>query len=78
MDGPFQVVSDVHAKELEAFHPLHSLSMDGCVLPLLSPKVHNQLLRFVDFEGEVIFLAPHSQGPHLLHVGCCVVCKLDD
>jgi hypothetical protein len=63
--------------------------VDGGVLPLLSPEVHDQLLRFVDLEGEVIFLAPLRQGPHLLPVSClvivgnkayycCVVCKLDD
>ena len=53
VDGPFQVVSDVHAEELEAFHPLHfgSVDMDGGVPPLLSPEVHDQLLGFVVFEG---------------------------
>jgi hypothetical protein len=51
--GPFQVVSDVHAKELEAFHPLWSMDMDGGLLTLLSPEVHDRLLLFVDIEGEV-------------------------
>jgi hypothetical protein len=36
---------------------------------LLSPVVHNQLLNFVDVEGEVIFRAPLRQGSHLFHVG---------
>jgi hypothetical protein len=90
VSGPFQIVSDVYAEELEAFHLLHcgpSMWMVGDGLRLLSPEVHDQLLRFVDIEGEVIFLAQLSQGPHLL-VGClvivgnqsyycCVVCKLD-
>ena len=58
------------------------------MLPLLSADVHDQLLLFVDVEGEVIFLAPFHQGPHLLPLGCliivgnpashCCVCKLDD
>ena len=59
------------------------------MLPLLVSEVHNHLLCFVDVECEVIFLTPHSEGPHLLAVGrlvdfgnqayrCCVVCKLDD
>ena len=43
--------------------------MDGGVLSLLFPVVHDQLLRFIDVEGEVIFLAPLSQGTHLLPVG---------
>ena len=43
------------------------------MLPLLSPVVHGQLLHFVDVEGEVIFLAPLHQGPHLLTVGCLIV-----
>jgi hypothetical protein len=38
------------------------------MLPLLSPEVHNQLLRFVDIE--VIFLAPH-----LLPVSSLLVIK---
>ena len=57
------------------------------VLPLLFPEVH--LLCFVDVEFEIIFLTPHSEGPHLLPLGhlsvvgnqayhCSVVCKLDD
>ena len=46
-------------------------------------EVHDHLLCFVDVECEVIFLTPHSEGPHLLAVGnqayhCSVVCKLDD
>jgi hypothetical protein len=85
------VVSDVHSEILEAFRPLHcgSINLDGGVLPLPSPEVHDQLLLFVDIEGEVIFLAPLRQGPHLLPVGSlivvgiqayhsCVVCKLED
>lgn len=56
MNGPFHVVSDVHAVECEAFHPLHYGPVDGGVLSLLSPEVHVQLFCFVDFEEEVIFL----------------------
>ena len=39
--GLFQIVSDVDAEELEAFHLLHcgSVDVDGGVLPLLSPEV---------------------------------------
>ena len=47
--------------------------MDRGVLPLLSPEVHNQLLRFVEVEGVVHFLAPLRQVPHLLPVGCLVI-----
>ena len=79
----------MYEEEFEAFHLLQygPVNVDGGVLPLLS--VHDQLLCFVDVEGEVIFLASHRQGPHLLPVGylviavnqayyCCVICKLDD
>ena len=63
--------------------------MDKGVLPLLFPEVHDHLLCFVDVECEVIFLTPHSEGPHLLPVGrlvvvgnqayhCSVVYKVDD
>lgn len=43
------------------------------MLPLLSPVVHDQLLSFVDIEGEVIFLAPLRQRTNLLPVDCLVV-----
>jgi hypothetical protein len=82
--GPFQIVSDVYAEELEAFHLLHGghVYVDRSVLPLLSPEVYDHLLHFVDVEGEVIYLAPLHQG-YIVVVGnqayhCCVVCKLDD
>ncbi|KAK6299546.1 hypothetical protein J4Q44_G00295790 [Coregonus suidteri] len=70
-----RIASDVYAEELEAFYLLHCgpVDVDGGVLSLLSPEVHDQLLRFVDVEGEVIFLAPLRQGPHLLPVGCLVI-----
>ena len=57
-----------------SFH-LHCgpVNVDGGVRSLLSPEVHDQLLCFVDVEGEVIFLAPLSQGHHLLPVGCLVI-----
>ena len=50
---PFQVLGDVHAKELEAFDPLHCgpVDVDGDVLSLLSPLIHNQLLCFIDNES---------------------------
>ena len=65
------------------------VDVDRGVLPLLFPKVHDHLLCLVDVECEVIFLTPHSEGPHLLPVGrlvvvgnqayhCSVVRKLDD
>ena len=58
--GPFQIVSDMYAEELEAFHLLHCgpIDVDGGMLPRLSPKVHYQRFCFVDVEEEVIFLAP--------------------
>ena len=81
----------MYAEELEALHLLHcdTVDVDRGVLPLLFPEVHDQLLYFVDIEREVIILEPHSQGPHVLPVGClviignqayycCVICKLDD
>ena len=86
--GPFQFVLDVYAKELITFHLLHycPVDVDSGVLPLLFPEVHDHLLCFVDVECEIIFLNPHSKGPHLLPVGllgnqayhCSVVCKLND
>ena len=50
--GPFQIVSDVYAEELEAFHLLHCgpVNVDRGVLSLLFPEVHDQLLCFVDVE----------------------------
>uniref|UniRef100_A0AAZ3S415 Uncharacterized protein n=1 Tax=Oncorhynchus tshawytscha TaxID=74940 RepID=A0AAZ3S415_ONCTS len=59
----------------EAFHLLHCsrVDVDTGVLHLLFPEVHDQLLRFVDIEGDVIFLAPVRQGPHLLPVGCLII-----
>ena len=73
--GPFQFVSDVYASELETFPLLHCVpvDVDRGVLPLLFPEVQAHLLCFVDVECEVIFLTPHSEGPHLLPVGCLIV-----
>jgi hypothetical protein len=71
VDGPLQVVSDVHTEELDFFSP----STWG-VFSLLFPDVHDQLLCFVDVEGEVIFLTPLHQGPHLIPVGCLVILLL--
>ena len=56
---------------------------------MLFPEVHDHLNCYVDVECEVIFLTPHSEGPHLLPVGrlvivgnqayhCSVVWKRDD
>ena len=83
--------SVVYAAELKAFHLLHCglYNVVGDVLSLLFPEVHDQYLRFVDVEGEVVFLAPLRQGPYLVPVGClvivgnqayrcCVVCRLDE
>jgi hypothetical protein len=38
------------------------LSVDRGVFPLLFPEVHDQLLHFIDIEGEVIFLAPSTRA----------------
>ena len=48
--GPFQIVSDVYAEELEAFHLLYCgpFDVDRGVLPLRFSEVHDQLLCFVD------------------------------
>ena len=56
VEVPFQVLSEV-------FNLLHSgpINVDGGVRSLLSPVVHDQLLCFVDVEGEVIFLIPLCQ-----------------
>jgi hypothetical protein len=74
--------------KLATFSTAVQLLWMGGVLPLLFPEVHDQLCCFVDIGLEVIFLAPYSQGPHLLPVDClvivsnqayycCVICKLD-
>ena len=49
----------MYAEVLEAFHLLlcSPIDVDGGVLTLLYPEVHDQLLRMVDVEGEVIYLA---------------------
>ena len=85
MGRPFEIVSDT--EEFESFHLLHSgpIDADKGVFPLLFP---DQLLCFVDVEGNFSFLAPLRQSPHLLPSGCliivgnqayycCVICKLD-
>ena len=43
--------------------------MNGGLLSLFSPEIHDQLLLFFDVEVEVIFLAPLRQGSPLLPVG---------
>ena len=50
--GPFQIVSNVYAEELEAFHLFHCgpVNVDRRLHPLLYPEVHVQLLCFVDVE----------------------------
>ena len=65
----------MYTEELKTFHLLHCCPVDveSGVLPLLFPEVHGHLLSFADIETEVIFLTPHSEGPHLLPVGCLVV-----
>ena len=62
--GLFQIVSDVYAKELETFHLLHCdpVDVDGGMLPLLSPEVQDQLLHFVDIEGEIISWHPCARA----------------
>jgi hypothetical protein len=52
--GPFQIVSDVYTEELEDYHLLHCspADVDTDVLSLLSPEIHDQLLPFVDIEGD--------------------------
>ena len=73
--GPFQFVCDVYAEELKTFHPLHycPVNVDGGVLPLLFPEVHDHLFCFVDTECEVIFLTRHTEGPHLLPAGSLII-----
>jgi hypothetical protein len=53
---------NVYAEELEAFHLLHCgpVNVERGMFPLLFPEVYDQLLHFVDVEGEVIFLALNS------------------
>jgi hypothetical protein len=80
--GRFQILSYVYTEELEAFHLLHygPVYVDRGVLPLWFPEVHDQLLCFVDVEGEAIFLASLSQGVIVGNQAyyCCVIFKLDD
>jgi hypothetical protein len=70
LGGPFQIVSDVYGEELFTISTVApvALNVDEGVLCLLSPEVPDQLFHFVDFEVELIFLAPFRQGPHLLPV----------
>ena len=52
--GPIQFVRDVYAEELKTYYPLHycpvDVDVDGGVLPLLFPEVHDHLLCFIDVE----------------------------
>ena len=52
VSGPFHIVSNVYAENLEAFHLLHcgAINVDKCMFPLLFSAVHDQLLYFVDIE----------------------------
>ena len=68
--GPIQFVRDVYAEDLKTYYTLHYCPAD---VDRGVPEVHNHLLCFVDVECEVIFLTPHSEGPHLLPVGCLVI-----
>jgi hypothetical protein len=66
----FRIVSNVYTEELEAFYLLHCcpVNVDRGVLPLLFPEVHDQRLRFIVVEGEVIFPVLLRQGPEHLPV----------
>jgi hypothetical protein len=50
----------VDTKEFEAINPLNysPVDVDGGVLCLSFPVVHDQLLCLADVEGEVVVLAP--------------------
>ena len=84
-------MSVMFMQRILTFHLLHycPVDVDRGLLPLLFREVHEHLLCFVDIECKVIFLTPHSEGPHLLPVGrlvvvgnqayhCSIVRKLDD
>jgi hypothetical protein len=44
-----------------------------CMVVCSLSQVHDQLLRFVDIERDIIFLSQIHQGPHLLPVGCLII-----
>ena len=74
MTGPGQSVC-YHPQELGAADSLHCyvVNEEWCVTGLTPPKVDDDLLGFVDIQGQVVGFAPVHQMFHLLFVGSIVV-----
>lgn len=72
MQGPGQVIREVHNEELDAPDTFHSSSVIvlGDVAVHLHPaEVHYHLFNFADVEPEVTILAPHRQCFYIISVG---------
>ena len=87
--GPVQSVCYLYPKDCGTADSLYCCVIDEewCVSGLASPEVDDDVLGFVDIQGQVVGLAPIHWMFHLLSVGlvvvitdmdhyCCVICKL--
>ena len=75
MEGPGQVVGDLDTYRLEALDPFYvaPTDVDKGMFSFTLPEVDDNLLRFVDTEGEIIVAAPVHQILYLIPVLCLVI-----
>ncbi|KAI3364103.1 hypothetical protein L3Q82_010929 [Scortum barcoo] len=75
VDGPREVLCDVHTQELGAAHALHRSTFDGqrCMLGARSSEVHNNLLHLLHVQREIVVFTPQGQAAHLAPVVCFIV-----
>ena len=65
----------MYTDELEAINLFHHspIDVDGGMLELSFPVVHDQPFCLAHIEGEVVVLPPHCQVSDLLLIGCLIV-----
>eukprot|EP00061_Rhincodon_typus_P008634 g31423.t1 len=70
VDGPGQIVGDIHSKELEALDYLHlsTIDPDRRVSSTPLPEVDDQLLHFAGIEREIVVFTPCHEAVYLLPV----------
>ncbi len=91
VDGPGEILCNVHPQEFSAADSLHGWAVDGQwgVVNRVSPEVHHNLFCLTRIEGQVVSTTPFSQLCHFLSVvrfivvsdeayHSCVISKLDD
>ena len=75
MGGPGQVVGDLDTQKLEALDTFYFVPIDvdrGMFSPML-PEVDDNLLCFVDIEGEIFVVTPVHQILYLIPVLCLII-----